>query len=466
MSATDTKKMQRVRVTVSGDGLSATLLLSRPHEEDPPITVEEARKSIEEAGVCFGVDEDAVRNCVGSGNFNRPVPIAAGRKPERGQNTEFEYHFDTSSRGKPKEGEDGRIDYKDISYIQNTKKGDVLVTKTPPTPGVPGMTVRGKELKAADGRDIPINKGSNTEVSEDELKLIATANGAIIFQHGKVAVNDLLIINGDVDHSVGNIKCTGSVRVSGAIKAGFKIEVEGDLEVNGNVEDCNIDVQGNIVVKGGFFGKGDGIMRAGGDITVKYAEGQRIVSGGGITVGGEIIKCEIFAGGDIKVEGKRGKIVGGEIKAGSSIEASVLGSEAGTRTHLHVAYHPDLMERYAQINAEMERQEADGERVKEALYVMYKLQLDGALTPQQKQAMDKLVAFKKDLPGSIETLQAEKAKVEEKLKGFQHAHIAAQTIMYPGVVAHFGIVYKDIIENHERCKLTLDNGIIMLDKLG
>jgi hypothetical protein len=41
-----------------------------------------------------------------------------------------------------------------------------------------------------------------------------------------------------------------------------------------------------VLVRGGFFGSGKGIIVAGGDVTVKYAENQKIRAGGTIYVGG------------------------------------------------------------------------------------------------------------------------------------------------------------------------------------
>jgi uncharacterized protein (DUF342 family) len=461
-----TQTRQRAKITVSSDSMSATVMLIKPHEDELPITLEEVMEEIKKAEVVEGINHEAIKQCVDGQSYHNPVVIATGTKPVKGENSTFTYHFDTSSKGKPKEDKDGRIDYKNISFIQNTEKEAVLVTKTPPTPGVPGITVRGKDLQPPSGADIPFKKGKNTVVSDDGLTLIAAKSGAILFTHGTVAVNDLTIIAGNVDHTTGNIDCRGSVKVSGTIKAGFSLTIDGDLEVRGNVEECQIDVGGNVNVKGGFFGKRSGIMKAGGDINVKYAEGQRLAAGGSIYAENEVNNCDVVAGDRVVVKARKGKIIGGTIKCRNEIRAADIGSETGTITHVHVAYDPKLMKKHVEAIQELERLQADGKRVKQGLVALYRLQQDGALPPDKQQALAALEEFKKDLPANLKAMESQKADVEEKLREAAGAMVAAQNMLYPGVTVHFGIVYKEIIKEHSNCKLTMENNGICLSSLG
>ena len=464
--ATDTTagKRTRVAVTISKDVMAASILLRAPQAGDGPITFEEVMDELKENEVTFGIDAAAVRKAVEECTYNAPIRVAVGRLPERGAHASFVYNFDTSLTRKPKEGSDGLIDYRDISFIQNIEKGAVLATKVPPTPGKPGVNVKGKEIKGADGHDIPFKNGVNTEVSSDGLSLLATASGAIQFQYGKVSVMDVMVIKSDIDHSVGNIDCRGSVRVTGGVKAGFKLTIDGDLEVSGNVEDAEIHVKGNIMVKGGAFGERGGIIEAGGDITLKYAEGQRLMAGNEIQVGGEIVNCQVEAGERVIVKGRRGKIIGGSVRARREIRAAVLGSEAGTRTELQVAYDAEMMMRYHSVIKEIQRIHEDSVRIKDALYVLYRLQVDGKLPPDKKAAMAKLEQFQKEAPENLKLLAQQKTEIEAALQQCSEAVIICEEIMYPGVKASFGIVYREIVEEHERCKLSLDAGKVLISE--
>lgn len=461
---TATEQRSRVTTTISKDAMTASVLLRVAQDSDPAITVEEVMEALEKNEVVFGTDEKMIGAAVEGHEYNTPVRVAVGRKPTRGASSSIIYHFETSQDLKPSEDEDGRIDYKDINFIQNIEKDAKLATRVPATPGTPGMTVLGKEIQGPPGKDIPFKNGVNTEISEDGLELKATASGAIQFTFEKISVMDIITISGDVDHRVGNVDCRGSVRVTGGVKAGYGIKCDGDLEVTGNVEDSDIRVGGNIAVKGGCFGEKEGILEAGGSITVKYAEGQKLLAGTEITVGGEIINCHVEAGDNVLVKGSRGKIVGGNIRARREIRAAVFGSDAGTATLLQVAYDPDLMKQYTDVVKELKRVQEDATRVKEALYVLYRFQMESKLPPEKQVALEKLEKFQKELPENLKGLQAEKAEIEASLAEYDKAVMICEEKLYAGVKASFGIIYREIVEEKGRCKMTLDAGKVMISE--
>ncbi len=458
---------QRIKINVSKDGLTAMMVIHPPQPGEPSVTKEDILAEFERAGIVLGVIEEAVDSSLRDKLFNTPIIIAKGQPPVKGENSAFEYKFDATNNHSPREDKDGRIDYKDINFIQNAQEGMVLAVRTPATLGEPGHSVTGKELPPVAGRDIPFRIGANTKVSDDGNSLTAASNGVIVYRDGEVSVKDVMTISSDVDFNVGNLDCRGSLRITGDIKAGFSVNTDGDLEVNGSVEDCTITAKGNIMVKGGFFGNGTGVMHADGNVTVKFVEGQKITAGGDIYIGGEMINCNVTAKGNVYVKGKKGKIVGGDIRAGKEIRACVLGSEAGTHTLLSVAYNAELMRSYFEAGKEIQRLNADFARIKEALYGLYRLQMDGKLTPDKKAALEKLEAFQKDLPGNLETLQKTRAGIEEKLKEYKDARVIAEEIIYPGVQAHFGLIYREVLEEARQCQLTMEgNQVLMSDFKG
>jgi hypothetical protein len=199
-------------------------------------------------------------------------------------------------------------------------------------------------------------------------------------------------------------------------------------------------------------------------VIIKYAEGQRIKVGRDLIVGGELISCHVVAKERVRVKGRRGKIIGGEINAGKEIRASILGSPAGTTTVLTVAYDEGLMKSYHEIVHEIERLEADGKRVKETLYNLYKLQIDGKLPPDKQQVLKKLEKFRDDLPQALEALNRKKDVVLEKMKELQDACIMADDTIHPGVQVHFGVVYREITEEVKKRKLIFEGSQILLSE--
>ena len=129
---------------------------------------------------------------------------------------------------------------------------------------------------------------------------------------------------------------------------------------------------------------------------------------------------------------------------------------------LAVAYNQELMKRYFDCLRETNRLKEDGERVKRVLYTLYRLQLDGKLTPEQSDALVKLEKFQKDVPDGLAQVEKTKTEIEEQLKKLEGARIIAEEIMYPGVRTSFGLVYRDIIEEATRCMVQLEAGKVLI----
>lgn len=456
---------QRAKITIAKDSMTATMVLRQLKKDDSFITVDEVMAEIEKSEIVLGIDKDLIEKSIADKNYNQPIKIASGRVPKRGQAAILEYKFDTARSHKPAEDKHGRVDYKAINFIQNIGEGDVLAVKTPPKPGEPGENIFGKEIQGPDGRDVPFKHGKNAKISDDGLELIATTSGAIVFTNGKISINDITTISGDIDFSVGNIDSKGSIKVTGGIKAGFTINTDGDLEVAGNVEDCNITCKGNVFIRGGAIGKGEGLIRADGDITVKFAEGARMVAGGNVFVGDEIINCQITAKEKVQVKSRVGKIIGGETNAGKEIRAAIIGSDTGTATLVRVAYDSELVKQHVETIQEIERLKGDSERIKEALIGLYRLQMDNKLSPPQTEVLSKFEEFQKDLPENLATQEKKKAEIEETLEKLRDSKIVAETILYSGITAYFGIVYREILEDSEHCTLEIDGNRIFLGKI-
>jgi len=452
----------KARVTITKDGMHAMLVIYPPSPGEAAPVLADIALALDKVGVVFGLDHDLIAKALREEVYNTPIPAAVGNPPKKGQDSIHTFTFDTNNNHSPHEDADGRIDYKRLNFLQSAEVDQVLATRSMPTEGSPGTNVMGKPIPAAAGREIPFRAGSGTKVSADGKTLYAAVTGAICHRNGEVSVKDVVSINQDIDTATGNIDCRGSVRIGGDVKTGFSVTADGDVEVSGAAEDCTIKAHGSIMVKGGFFGGGNGLMQADGNITVKFAEGQKLIAGGDLTVGGELVHCNVVVRGNVMVKGKHGKIMGGEIRADKEIHTGVAGSEAGTPTSLYVGYNTELMTKYYAIQKELNRLKGDSVRIKEALYGLYRLQMDGKLKPDKLAVLQKLETFQKELPQNLSTLESQKAEIEAKLSEFRDAKIIVDDLLYPGVKAYFGLVYREILEEVRACKLTLDGSQVLM----
>lgn len=458
--ASATAVTPRVRVVVAKDGMTASIVLRRSSPDEPALSTDEILDELGSAGVVFGINQDAVEALVKSEKYNEPIQVASGTPPGRGTASIFTYHFQTKFEHKPHEDDHGHVDYRDLSFLQNIEEGGVLITKTPATQGVNGMSVSGKELAGTIGRDLPFEAGNNVRVAPDGLQLVAATGGMIQYSGGKVSVQHCLTIPGAVDHTVGNLNCKGSIKIGGDVKAGFKIHTDGDVEVGGTVEETTIIAGGSIFIRGGFFGQGEGLLRAGADIVLKFAENQRLEAGRSIFVTDELIGCKVSAKESLIIKGKKGRIQGGDVFAGKEIRVPFLGAEVGTRTLVTVGSDPKVMGRIAEINAEVKRLTEDGERVKEGLIALFKLDLAKKLPEEKRPVLESLKAFRDSLPANLAQLEQEKAALLESLKQINDCVIICERNCYPGVRVGIGNAYRDISDAVVAVKYTLSGHVV------
>jgi hypothetical protein len=447
-------------VIIAPNKLAASVKVPCPEEGQPPYSPEDIKQALAHNGVTYGVDEKAINDLIENSQFDKAVVVARGQEPVAGNNANLVFKFSKVQEFKPKEDKDGRIDYRDLDFIQSATKGQVLVEKIPPTEGTPGTDILGQPVSARSGRDVKFPAGPGTAVSEDGTKLLATIEGAIVYASRIIKINDVHTIGGDVCIETGNIKHNGSLIIRGKVDSNFEVVAKGDIEIAKSVDDAKLVSGGNIMVKGGFLGSNRGLLKADGDVTVKYVNDQKIISGNDVRIGGEAFNTSIMAKNRVIVSGSRGRIVGGRIMAGDEIKATCLGSDAGTKTELQVAYDAELMKRYHEVVTEIKALEENAERVKEGLYVFYRLQMDGKLTPEKQAALKKLEEFKEGLPEARKDLENRKKALENEIQKNKNARIIAVKKVYPGVILQFGIVYKEITDSMGPTIFLMDNNKI------
>ena len=288
--------------------------------------------------------------------------------------------------------------------------------------------------------------------------LIATKNGSITYTSKLISVEDAYTISSDVDTSTGNIDFIGSLKIAGAVKAGFKVKAEGNIEIGKNIEDTQVvSSGGSVLATGGCVGSGKGWIKAAEDVFVKYVENENIEAGHDVNIGGSAMNANINAGDSVILKGNKAVIVGGSVTAGSLIEVGCIGSELGTKTLVRVGYNPKLMKELSEIDNELNRIEADQERIKKALYSLVRLELDNKLSDSQKNAMNQLKSHQKGIPGQIKKLNERKSEVLTKLNENRKAKIIVRQQVYPGAIIQIGTLRKEIEKAVSNCTFRISH---------
>ncbi len=337
----EAEKKYEATVRISDNYYMAYLSLDiKPGEKVKP---DEIVEFLKERNVVFGLKHNVIEKICKDAETVHNVIVAEGIPHENGADAYIDFKISKEHKVKPQLLEDGRVDFKNMGFVEIVNQEDVLAVKVPPTKGKNGTTVTGKAIKGKDGKDVVLKIGKNMKISSDGLKAIADADGTVVVDNDRISVIKSLEIRKDVGVETGNIVFQGQVIVNGNITSGYSVDCEGDLIVNGVVEGAILKAGGNIVISRGIQGHDQASITCGGDLTSNFINSCHVYVKGSIETNA-IMSSNIKCDGRIVVKGKKGLIVGGEITSKSDIEANVVGSELGITTVIKLGVDIETIE--------------------------------------------------------------------------------------------------------------------------
>ncbi len=345
-------------VHVELDDMVATLNMTAARG-GKPASVPDVLAVLAQAGVVFGIDEDAVAQACQAGACSALV-VARGSVAQDGHDASFEALVADSVDRAPKLNEQGLIDYREHGDIPVVAAGTPLMRRTPATPGVPGKTVKGQVLAALAGHDssfAPKLDGAEISAADANL-LVASVSGQPVRVTNGVMVEPILRIK-EVNMATGNIHFDGTVHVAGEVIQGMKVQASGDIVVDGMVDGGQLDAGGNIQVAGGLIAHAK--LHAGGSVTARFAEGAQITAGTVIVIGDMVIDCDLHSLNQIIIGSnspQRGRLVGGVTAAALLLRVPLLGSGKAGTTKVVVGTNPELEARYSALLARIESEKA------------------------------------------------------------------------------------------------------------
>ena len=285
-----------VIVNVTADEMKATITVTAPGDGGCDLSMETYLSYLRSNKVTFGVDEAALTEFVDKPIYNEPVQLVTGIRPVDGRDAYIRYNFETNqNKVLFREGSDGRVDFKELNIIQNVVEGQPLAVKIAAEEGTSGRTVTSKMLTAKNGKDIELPLGKNVHVGDDGITIISDMNGQVILAGGKINVEPIYTVQGNVNIKTGNIIFLGTVIVTGSVEDGFSVKAEGNIEIRGTVEKAELDAEGDIIVAQGITGRSGGMIRAGRSIWARFIENAHVEAGNMVVVSDGIINSHVNA---------------------------------------------------------------------------------------------------------------------------------------------------------------------------
>ena len=195
---------------------------------------------------------------------------------------------------------------------------------------------------------------------------------------------------------------------------------------------------------------------------VKFLENARVVTGGYLE-SEAIMHCVVTAGTDVRVDGRRGIILGGLVQATNSITAKTVGGSMSTATTLEVGVDPLIKSQYdrAQKTAEESKKTVDAAQVvfdnfkeKQKKGVKY--------NDSQLRYMRSVLSLIQEKSAELENLNNRIEELQGMMENRQQGEVIINEQAYPNTTIVIRNVSKTLQNDYRYCKFVKEDGEVRM----
>ena len=456
-------------VEISPDKLIAYVSLKQLSDTSA-FKVDELTSFLHSKGIVYGLLHDNMKLfCKDPLRYlNKKLEIARGDAPTKGQDGYVEYAYKQKTDVFPAAdfSTEAKIDFKQVSKLDNVIKGQLIASLVPPKLGKVGKSVDDEDLTPMLGKPARFKIGKNVVVNKEGTALYAAIDGLIsLTDNGKINVFPVYEVHGDVDYSIGNIEFVGTVVIRGNVLTGFKVKASGDIRIVGGVEGAVLESEGNIEITGGIMASNKGFIKAKNDLKCSFIQDANIDVGRDVIVSQSIMHSQVRAGNNVICNVSKGLIVGGQIQAGKSVHAKTIGNSMSTVTTIEVGIMPVLREEQLSLRASIKEQVDNLDSSEKALVILDQMAATGKLTPERFAMRQKLLNSKQQIQLNVTQIKERLLEIEKQLEGSVDASVCIKQSVYGGVKIVIGRYTKYIKDSMSSVKFIYEDGDIVLKPL-
>ncbi len=455
-------------VDVTRDWMKATITVTSPAPGGAEISPEQIVRALETQGVVAGISQEKIDQFVDMPVYGYPCIVAEALQPVDGRDAYIAYNFETDrsklkmSKLKEMEGDDGKVNFKDLNLVQNVVEGQPLAQKMLPERGKAGKTLDGRYLEAKNGKDIALPLGKNVSVDTDGRTIIANCNGQVLLINDKITVEPIMEVEA-VNIKTGNITFLGTVIVKGNVEDGFNIKASGNIEVYGTVGGCVLEADGDIIVSLGILGRDEAVIKSGKSIWAKFIQNSTVEAEDYIMITDGIMNSQVTCMHKILVQGKRASIIGGHLFATEEIHAKTIGSNGGgSETILEVGIDPrakrhleDLIDQQTKMVRELDELELDISTLENMKKVRKSIPHD------KEESLKQFIVRRDELLNTNDTVTAEIQEIQQRLRELKViGKISASGVVYAGVKVYVRDVKEEIHNDVKAVTFFYENGFV------
>lgn len=414
-------------VIVSEDKMKVYLHLP-PKEDGTAYTNTDIMKMLRHRGVKQGINKERIKELIEKKLYDKDILVAEGREAEDGKDGSFQYYFRRDLKRKPKVLENGVVDYKNMDFYETVKKDQLLVEYESPTKGKFGYDVMGQLLAPKPGKELPPLHGEGFTISDDRKQYFSLLDGIVELEGDKLTVKNMLVITGDVDTSTGNIVFDGDINITGNVLSGYTVEATGNIVIDGRCEGCQVKAGKDIVIRKGCQGQEVGVLDAGGSVTGQFFESVKVRAKGDIEAS-YLLNCDVRTTGILKVQGRRGVIIGGYVCAKQGIDCFGIGTVAEVKTVLEVGIDQEDMTSYQELIKNINKIDNEIKALEEGVVKLMAVPDKDEEKTNFFNRLTKALYAKKSQRKDMKQEKQDMAKLLAKQRG---AKIVVSGLVYPG----------------------------------
>lgn len=365
----------------SNDKLRTYIVLLPKRKKGFVPTYDRVISELNELGITYGVDTKLLKKITSKKMYFKMFVIARGIDKEDGKDGEVIEHYPRKIKIVLKEDEFGNTDYKNLGNVKNISKDSVICDIVLPTVGKIGYNVYGEEIPCKDGEMPIIPMGENTNLTDDELHLVASCDGCVNYHDGMFYVRQLLYIKGNVDPHTGNISFKGDIIIEGDVLEGYSVNADGNLRVQGTVENSNLTAGGGISITGGVKGNENAVLTSGSEVKSLFLESCTVKAKNGI-YSESIINSTVYTDDCVSVDRGKGIILGSNFVVRNYVQAKVIGNQSGRTCTIKLGTNYNIAEEKAALADELDELEKGLKNIKKDLLFFER---SSTMTPEKKE---------------------------------------------------------------------------------
>jgi len=427
-----------LQLRVSEDRMKAEVMIESPKSGGGRVTEEQFYHFLEDHKIIHGVLDEVVRKCTEVERYNEWIDIALGTAPVHGVGGRAKYHFSTAL-GKPfRELPFGRIDLKELNFIQFRDAGAILAELIDPVNPVDGMDVTGEIIKSnPPGSDESLEAGELTEIRDG--KIYALESGNVRLDRNRVIIEPVVTVD-KVDYETGNLTFQGSIIVRGHVADGFSIKASGDIQIGKSVGRVNISAGRNLLLQSGINGDKDGHLEVMGDLYARFIESSFAMVKGSAFISGALLNSTVKVSGDLLLEGGRCEIVGGLTVVRGWIKCRKIGSLYEAKTNVVAGVEPEELDVFFKLLKDIEKMREEQDHMDKQVRHFVKICNSHDATElnyrQKDQAEAMVLRITKKIHDKMKDLQF----MRKELQPLEGSFVLVEDMIYVGSKISFGLI--------------------------